>query len=63
MQRIARSIIVKIERYMYGSGMIKVRIKAVPVDVLVIQIYMYMPTTIHKEKEADNVRESGGSIG
>ena len=58
-EKIARSI-VEIERY--GSRMIKVKIKAEPVDIVIIQVYM--PTTNHEEEEVENnVREAGRSTG
>src|SRR6218665_44051 len=51
-EKIARSI-VEIERY--GSRMIKVKIKAEPVDIVIIQVYM--PTTNHEEEEVENMYE------
>src|SRR6218665_2680937 len=51
-KKIARSI-VEIERY--GSRMIEVKIKAGPVDLVIIQVYM--PTTNHEEKEVENMYE------
>ena len=51
-EKIARSII-KIERY--GSRMIEVKIKAEPVDIVIIQIYM--PTTTHEDEEVDDMYE------
>src|SRR6218665_2805271 len=49
-EKIARSI-VEIERY--GSRMIKVKIKAEPVDIVIIQFCM--PTTNHEEEEVENM--------
>src|SRR6218665_1308157 len=49
-EKIARSI-VEIERY--GSRMIEFKIKAEPVDIVIIQVYM--PTTNHEEEEVENM--------
>src|SRR6218665_3762395 len=51
-EKIARSI-VEIERY--GSRMIEVKIKAEPVDIVIIQVYT--PTTNHEEEEVENMYE------
>lgn len=51
-EHLARSI-AKIERY--GSRMIEVKIKAEPMDIVIIQIYM--PTTTHEEEEIDSMYE------
>src|SRR6218665_3964594 len=51
-EKIAISI-VEIERY--GSRMIKVKIKAKPVDIVIIQVYM--TTTNHEEEEVENMYE------
>src|SRR6218665_2485194 len=39
----------------YGSRMINVKIKAEPVDKMIIQVYM--PTTNHEEEEVENMYE------
>ena len=36
--------------------LIKVKIKAEPVDIMIIQVYM--PTTNHEEEEVENMYES-----
>jgi Reverse transcriptase (RNA-dependent DNA polymerase) len=51
-ERMAKSI-VKIERH--GSRMIEVKIRAEPVDIVLIQVYM--PTTKHEEEDVDNMYE------
>src|SRR5688572_6729052 len=52
-EHLARSI-AKIERS--WSRMIKVKIKAEPMDIVIIQIYN-MPTTTHEEEEIDSMYE------
>jgi len=49
-QKIARCR-VEIERY--GSRMIEFKVKAEPVDIVIIHIYM--PTRNHEEEEVDNI--------
>ena len=51
-EQLARAI-TRIERH--GSRMIEVKVKAEPVDLVVVQIYM--PTTQHEEEEIDNMYE------
>ena len=51
-EQLARAV-TKIERH--GSRMIEVNVKAEPVDLVVVQIYM--PTTQHEEEEIDNMYE------
>ena len=38
--------------------MILVKIEAEPVDIVIVQLYMYMLATRHKEEEVDYMYES-----